>query len=99
MRQNTSFFHGVLAREPRLLFARQAPVVSSVQQVVLNRTSRIAVELSEIVASVDERQRHDAGAGDQPRADAPGAGGPAADAPRPGAPTPATAGRRSSATG
>ena len=54
MRQNTSLFTALLAREPRLLFARQAPVVSSVQQ-VLNRTSRIAVELSEIVASVDER--------------------------------------------
>jgi type VI secretion system protein ImpL len=52
MRQNAALFTALLARDPRLLIARQQPVVSSVRQ-VLNRTSSIDIALNDIVASVD----------------------------------------------
>ncbi len=52
MRQNAALFTALVAREPRLLVARQQPVVSSVR-LVLNRTSSVDIALNDIIASVD----------------------------------------------
>ncbi len=52
MRQNAALFTALLHDNPRLLIARQQPVVSSVRG-VLNRTSSIDIELNDIIASVD----------------------------------------------